>query len=349
MSLDDRAATYAPELRGTGWGDRVTLRDLLANRSGLPLRAELEFSGVAEDDEDVLSRFASRIAEEEPTPVAWSYTNAGWCLLGRVLESLTGLVWEDTMRANLFSPLAMEETEFVSQRTGGPRAAGHHLTGAEATPVEPWTPRCYGPAGTRVVSTATDLLRFVRLHLDDPGLATLRELHWEGGIHSWLDGWCLGWARFDWIDGRAWGWDGVIAGQRSFLRFLPEQGGAFALMTNGDTGRDLHRSLAPPLMQEAFGVRVRPSRLEASRRADDVSRFAGSYAWPDRRCEVVTTPAGLVLQDERATVELLPLDDCTFLIGGHDPDVPSVTFGAFDENGRPHVLYRMLWGLPRVE
>jgi len=30
-----------------------------------------------------------------------------------------------------------------------------------------------------------------------------------------------------------------------------------------------------------------------------------------------------------------------------DPDTPTVTFGAFDEAGRPHVLYEMIWGLPR--
>jgi CubicO group peptidase (beta-lactamase class C family) len=38
-SLEDPVATHVPELGGVGWAARATLRDLLANRSQLPLRA----------------------------------------------------------------------------------------------------------------------------------------------------------------------------------------------------------------------------------------------------------------------------------------------------------------------
>ena len=38
----------------------------------------------------------------------------------------------------------------------------------------------------------------------------------------------------------------------------------------------------------------------------------------------------------------------TFLVDADDPDNPTVTFGGFDDDGRPGVLYEMLWGLPRV-
>ena len=44
LSLDDSVAAHVPELRGAGWAARATVRDVLANRSRLPLRAELEFS-----------------------------------------------------------------------------------------------------------------------------------------------------------------------------------------------------------------------------------------------------------------------------------------------------------------
>ena len=38
LSLDDAVAAHLPELRGNRWAQRATLRDLLANRSRLPLR-----------------------------------------------------------------------------------------------------------------------------------------------------------------------------------------------------------------------------------------------------------------------------------------------------------------------
>ena len=44
----------------------------------------------------------------------------------------------------------------------------------------------------------------------------------------------------------------------------------------------------------------------------------------------------------------MPIDGRAFLVDPCDPDGPTVKFGAFDSAGRPHVLYDVLWGLPRV-
>lgn len=127
------------------------------------------------------------------------------------------------------------------------------------------------------------------------------ETHEQIRIHAWLDAWCLGCARFDWGGGPVWGWDGLISGQRSVLRLVPDSGGAAV--------------------------------------------FA---AWPDRRWDVTATDACLVLHCEGRSVEGLPLDGRTFLIDRDDPDTPTATFGGFDDDGRPGVLYEMLWGLPRA-
>jgi CubicO group peptidase (beta-lactamase class C family) len=64
LSLDDPAAAHVPELRRTDWGERATVRDLLANRSRLPLRAEFEFSfsEFQDDGDEALSRFAAKVA-----------------------------------------------------------------------------------------------------------------------------------------------------------------------------------------------------------------------------------------------------------------------------------------------
>ena len=53
-------------------------------------------------------------------------------------------------------------------------------------------------------------------------------------------------------------------------------------------------------------------------------------------------------RERGGVVEALPLDDRTFLVDAGDPDTPTVTFGGFDDGGRPGVLYEMFWGLPRV-
>jgi len=351
FSLDDSAATHVPELLGAAWAERATVRDLLANRSRLPLSAEVEFSFSAfADTDEALSRFATKAAPGEQTPPFWSYTNAGWCLLGRAIETLTGLAWEEAMQINLFAPAGMDETTFATKQGAEPRASGHEITAEGPVPVTPWVSRAFGPAGTSVLSTVTDTLRFAVLHLEDPSLAPLRGSQAEIRIPAWLDAWCLGWARFDWDGGPVWGWDGLIAGQRSVLRLMPEHGGAVVLMTNSGTGRAMYRSLFGELLEPLFGISMPALQLEPSpRAADDLSRFGGVYAWPDRRWEVTATDTGLVMEGPRGTIEALPLDDCSFLVDVDDPDNPTMTFGAFDANGRPNVLYQMLWGLPRED
>jgi CubicO group peptidase (beta-lactamase class C family) len=351
LSLDDPVTAHVPELRGSGWAQSATLRDLLANRSGLPLRAGLEFDfdGRKEQDDGALSRFAADVAAVEPAAKFWSYTNAGWCLLGRVIETATDGAWEDAMRRHLASA-GMRETTFATDATTKRRASGHEVTADGPVPVEPLVGRAYGPAGTTAVSTVTDLLRFARTHLEDSSLAALRTVHAEVSIYGWLDSWCLGWARFDWEGGRVWGWDGLVNGERSVLRIMPEHRAAVVLMTNGSTGRAMYRSLFADLMESLFGISVSPLRLDASPgAAGDLSRFAGVYAWPDERVEVTAAGSCLLIKSEDGETEAPPLDERTFLVDALDPDNPTVTFGSYDASGRPHVIYLMLWGLPRLD
>ena len=315
-----------------------TLRDLLANRSGLPLREGLEFgfAGRTDEDDGALSRLTADAAASLPGADFWSYTNVGWCVLGRVIETATDHPWEDAMRRHLFEGAGMRETGFATEPGPHRRASGHDVTADGPVPVEPLVTRAYGPAGTSVVSTVTDLLRFAALHLEDPSLAPLRAVHADVSIHGWLDAWCLGWAWFDWAGGQVWGWDGLVSGERSVLRIVPEHRAAVVLMTNASTGRAMYRTLFTELMESFFGITVPPLRLDASpRAAGDLSRFAGVYAWPDRRVDVAADRSRLLITSELGEAEALPLDERTFLVDPLDPDNPTVTFGAFDAAGRP--------------
>jgi CubicO group peptidase (beta-lactamase class C family) len=348
LAFDDPIAAHVPELRGAAWAEADTLRDLLANRSRVPLRDALESGASPDEGDDVLSRYAAAVASARPRADFWSYTNAGWCLLGRALETATGSTWEEAMRVVVFDPLGMEDVAFATAAPAEPRATGHSVTAEGPVPAARWSPRSLGPAGSTLLCTLSDVLRFARTHLEEPSLAELRSAHAEIRIHAWLDAWCLGLARFDWPGGPAWGWDGVVSGQRAILRLVPGRGAA-VLLSNADSGRALYRSLFAELMPEAFGVDLPPLALEPSRKAvGELSRFAGVYAWPDSRFDVAATDAGLRIEGDGDTMHASALDERTFLVDPDNPDSPSMTFDGFDENGRPTVLYDGLWGLPRV-
>jgi len=350
LGLDDRVASHIPELAGAGWAQTATLRDLLANRSGLPLRRGLDFDFESSDaGEDALARFAARVAAEESTPVPWSYTNAGYALVGRAIETVTGTVWEEAMRVELFEPAAMFESVFALRDAPVARVAGHDMTDAGPVPVAPLTTRALGPAGTTLVSTVGDLLAFARLQFQDPALAVLREPSADVRIHAWLDRWCLGLGWFDWQGADVWGWDGLIEGERSILRLIPERHAAAALVTNSSNGRLLYRSLFPELMRSLFGVEVPPLLLDPDPgAAGDLSRFVGTYAWPDRQVEVSAVGERLVITSDGRAREASPISERVFLVDSHDPDNPTVTFGDFDADGLSQTLYLMLWGSPRT-
>jgi CubicO group peptidase (beta-lactamase class C family) len=352
LSLDDDVAGHVPELRGSGWAERATVRDLLANRSGLPLRAASEFgfdARAADADDGAVARLVADVAAGEPAGPFWSYSNVGWCVLGRVIEAVTGTTWEQAMRTMLVEPAGLRGTVLAAEPAPG-RVYGHEVSTGGPVPVEPMAVPAYGPAGTSVVSTVTDMLRFAAWHLDDPSLAAMRAVHAEVPIYGWLDAWCLGWARFDWAGGPVWGWDGLVDGERSVLRIMPAQHAALVLLTNCGTGRAMYRSLLAEIMEPLFGIRAPALNLDPSPgAAGDLGRFAGTYAWPDRRIDVTAGADALLITSGGEQKAALPLNDRTFVVDAADPDTPTITFGYFDGAGRPGALYDMLWGLRRVD
>ena len=174
LSLEDPVGAQVPELGGSGWAERATVRDLLANRSGLPLTNDLEFGFDARQDRDngAISRLAEEVAKAKPAGSFWSYSNVGWCLLGRVIETAADATWENAMRRHLLDSEGMDETAFTTEDPSVPRTSGHDLTADGPVPVDPLVARAYGPAGASIISTVTDLLRFAGVHLEDPSLAT---------------------------------------------------------------------------------------------------------------------------------------------------------------------------------
>lgn len=189
-------------------------------------------------------------------------------------------------------------------RNGATTTACYGVTNvATADPVTPETRFSVGSLTESMVATVIARLADTGLlSLDDPPaahVAPMREVHTDTAIHGWLDAWCLGWARFDWEGGPVWGWDGLIDGERSVVRLVPQQQAAVVLLTNSGTGRGMYRTLFADPMDASFGIRVPPRRLDpVPGAAGDLSRFAGVCMWPDRRVVVTAAVDGLRIASE---------------------------------------------------
>ena len=299
------------------------------------------------DDDLALARLVEEVAGEAPSGEHWSYANVGWCVLGRAIETVTGVVWEEAM-PRLLTPVGLSETTWTTSAIDD-RAVGHDASPGGPVPVEPLLCRAFSPAGATIASTLEDMLRFAAWHLADSVPASLRVIHADVSIHGWFEAWGLGLGRFDWNGVEVWGWDGVVNGQRSVLRLLPDRNGAVVVLSNGSAGRAMARSVLAEAVPACFGVDVAPVRLDPLPDVpEQLTAYAGVYGWPDRRVVVSESTRGLLVTEDGVAREAVPLDRRTFLVDRDDPDTPTITFGDFDRTGQPGVLYDMVWGLGRL-
>jgi Beta-lactamase class C and other penicillin binding proteins len=104
----------------------ITPRQLLIHTSGLPEQVPDEPDGVI--GQDWLAPFADVHLDFAPGS-AWQYSNAGYSLLGALIERATGLQYFEAMRAIVFDPVGMVASGFEDTAEAVPgRAVGYAAT-----------------------------------------------------------------------------------------------------------------------------------------------------------------------------------------------------------------------------
>jgi CubicO group peptidase (beta-lactamase class C family) len=129
LSVDDPVEKHLPEFRGQmlvkeRTADSVTLvkpprpitlRDLLTHTSGLPSKMPDGLADLYTKRNHTLAEgvmaFSQRPLDFEPGS-KWAYCNQGIDTLGRVIEVVSGLSYEDFLKKHVFDPLEMKDTTF---------------------------------------------------------------------------------------------------------------------------------------------------------------------------------------------------------------------------------------------
>jgi D-alanyl-D-alanine carboxypeptidase len=216
LELADAVSRWLPGLVPDG--DRITIRDLLAHRSGLP--------DVADDPEvlngprsDWSPRRLVRLAAREPRTAApggaFRYSSTNYLLLGLIVERVTRRRVASELRQRIVEPLRLRDTAYRPGTVVGPHVHGYHLAShqgvvdpaAEPRDLETRSARWAGAAGD-LVSSAGDMARFLRALLDGDLLppAQLRAMESVRGRYG------LGLATYPTRCGRAWGHTGNLNG-----------------------------------------------------------------------------------------------------------------------------------------
>jgi CubicO group peptidase (beta-lactamase class C family) len=113
LDWDKPLRTYIPWFRlyDSFASERLSPRDTVTHRSGLPRHDLSWYNNTAISREDLVRR----LAYLKPTAdlrAIWQYNNLMYLTAGYLVEILTGKTWEDGVRAQVLSPLGMKRTNF---------------------------------------------------------------------------------------------------------------------------------------------------------------------------------------------------------------------------------------------
>jgi CubicO group peptidase (beta-lactamase class C family) len=368
VDLDAPVWAYLPELQLADGdaAEQITVRQLLTHTSGI----DGDFFEDTGRGDDCIERYvlACRALPQLHAPgELFSYCNAGFALLGRVIEKLRATTWDQALRDHVLRPIATTGMGTLPEEALLHRAASGHIVrpGSDEPSLAPiWRlPASNGPAGATPFACARDLLRFARAHIDD-GLAEsgarilaegtaarMRELQVSPPAGALASGWGLGWMLFDWGPEPVFGHDGGTIGQFAFLRILPERRAAIALLTNGGNASQLYRDLFNDVLAELSDLAIPPLPTPDPSPGLDLSLYEGRYERLQTGIDV-GLEQGVLKAESRGlrgilralpvqTDTLEPVSRETFLAHPSSPLMPTsvVSFLEFDTDGRPGYLH----------
>jgi len=137
LNVDDHVENHLPFLKLHPFVEtdrKITLKDLLTHSSGLPntgpeILSWVHFEGDPHPAQTtLLKEKISDYADLEYSPgSAAIYSNIGYMLLASVIESVSGLPYEDYIRKHILLPLKMDNTDFIyTEKMTKNEAIGSH-------------------------------------------------------------------------------------------------------------------------------------------------------------------------------------------------------------------------------
>ncbi|MEJ7838588.1 MAG: serine hydrolase domain-containing protein, partial [Thermomicrobiales bacterium] len=271
----------------------ITIRHLLTHSGGF--EGDLWAPTTCGDDalEHFVVDLVSQADQHSKPGTQFSYCNAGFGVLGRLVEVHRGITYETALRRYVAEPLGIDELAFSADQALAFRTAIGHVRpvpSADLGPLRNWAvmPASNPAAGNQLAMSARGLLAFARMHVSN-GLApdgtqvlsaeSAQQMRKAQIQHPPLFGsqssQGLGW----WLNGsRIAEHGGGSTGIAAKLRIAPAHGLAAVVLTNAEHGERIIGELLPTLFadlvdsgttQDTFGV--------AQDSPADLTPFVGHY------------------------------------------------------------------------
>ncbi len=111
LDIDKPVRDYLPDLKffNDDMNDRITLRDMMCHRTGLP-RHDFSWYLFSTTSRDSLVKRMQYLEPNARVRDKWQYNNFMFMLQGVVIERLTHESWETNIKTNIFLPLGMNHS-----------------------------------------------------------------------------------------------------------------------------------------------------------------------------------------------------------------------------------------------
>lgn len=332
LALDAPVRTYLPDftLQDAEAAATVTIGNLLDHSAGWYGDEGFDTG----DNDDALARYVAerlpQLPQIFPVGAYFSYNNAAFALLGRLLEVVTGATYNAAMADLLFDPLGLADTLLERDAVWArPFADGHVAMPINGEPslavqIPLWVPRSVDPAGG-IWSTTRDVIRYARFHMnaataDGPANLvhpdSLRQMQQPAMPIPGISDMQMGrdWFIQDVAGERAIMHGGDTLGQHTEFVAIPARGFALVVLTNGqgggalaaraalDTALAQFPALAP--LSGTIGLTAAllapPDAPKVSLPADGLAKYAGRYADPSQALILTEEDGALTLTVELA-------------------------------------------------
>ena len=165
LRLDDPAERYIPEMQGwvypTADAPHIRVRDLLNHTAGLPTDDPWGDRQTPLSEPAFTALLRGGVAFSNALGVTMEYSNLGYAMLGRIISTVSGQPFADTISATLMQPLGMVSSGFVADAApAARRAQGYHWADNGWTLEPTMAHGAFGAMGG-VQTSAVDYARWV--------------------------------------------------------------------------------------------------------------------------------------------------------------------------------------------
>lgn len=297
--------------------ERVTPRDLLCHRTGIPRHDFVWYGHPGRPRADLVERLRHLPPNKDLRQVL-QYSNLGYVAAGHLVEVITGMNFDDYVSTRLLKPLGMEQSNLsvavseASQDFSKP----HERRDGEVVATLPRDINAIAPAGG-INSCVEDMLRWLHVNLDahrevsDEVIAaeTIRQMHRLQMVieedTSWPEstrfGYGLGWEVGQYRGHRIVEHQGGIDGFVTECMLVPHAGVGVVVLTNSMSvaGRVIGYRVVDELLglepidwssrlRQRYGAMLEGSegergtkpRVEGGRLLRPASEYAGDYEHP---------------------------------------------------------------------